>query len=172
MLALIRKYFRREDGTSTIEFVIILPVIMMLITSAVETGVLMTRFIMLERGLDIAVRDIRLGASPSVDDLVDDICDSARILPECQTSLIIDMQVVDENTWALPDPGAPCYNREEDIEPVTTFQYGTENEIMLIRACVIVDPLMPGAGFGEAMDNMSDGQFYITAASAFVNEPD
>lgn len=166
-----RRRCRDESGSSTVEFALMLPVLTLLMASAVELGIIMTRHVMLERAVDLAVRDIRLGATPSATELVNNICDRAVVIPECATSLVLDMSPIDEVTWDLPAQGTPCYNRQDDIEPATEFTHGVDNEIMLIRACVIVDPIMPWYGMGKAIDDLSGGDFYLTAASAFVNEP-
>ena len=61
-----RDTFRRnEDGSSSIEFVIVFPVIMWFVLTIFEMGLIATRMVMLEHGLDMAAREIRLG-SPAV----------------------------------------------------------------------------------------------------------
>jgi Flp pilus assembly protein TadG len=57
----LRRFHRSQDGSSTIEFVIMFPVIFTFFLSTFELGMLETRHVMLDRGLDIAVRAIRLG---------------------------------------------------------------------------------------------------------------
>lgn len=166
-----RRGLRDQSGSSTIETVLMLPVMLIMMTTAVELGVIMTRHVMLERALDVAIRDVRLGAKPTPDELKQEICDRAVILPDCMDSLVLDMAPIDQTTWTLPAQGTPCYNRTEDITPATSFSYSGNNEIMLIRACVITDPIMPWYGLGAAIDEGSDGQFYLTSSSAFVNEP-
>ena len=52
---------KEEDGTATIPFVIFLPFFLILVVSSLEMGLLMVRHVMLERGLDMAVRGLRLG---------------------------------------------------------------------------------------------------------------
>jgi len=169
--AFVRRARRDEDGSSTVEFALMLPVLMILMTTAVELGVIMTRHVMLERALDLSGREVRLGESATSGELVNAICDRAIVIADCNETLVLDMQPISTSNWSLPQQGTPCYNRSEDIEPVTEFTFGTDNEIMLIRACVIIDPMMPWLGLGEAIDDMSSGQFYLTTASAFVNEP-
>ena len=43
----LRRFRRREDGNPTVEFVVVFPVFMILMVSAVESGLLMTRQMML-----------------------------------------------------------------------------------------------------------------------------
>ena len=59
--------FRRDSaGNATIEFVVLFPFLIYMLFSIAEAGVLMTRTVMLDRGLDIAIRDLRLGLTPGV----------------------------------------------------------------------------------------------------------
>jgi hypothetical protein len=56
----LRKFLKSEDGNVTIEIVVLFPVFFMILVSVIEIGMLMTRNTMLGRGLDVAVRDLRL----------------------------------------------------------------------------------------------------------------
>ncbi len=56
-----RRRSPEEDGTATIPFLLFLPFFMMLVISSLEMGMLMLRHVMLERALDMSVRDLRLG---------------------------------------------------------------------------------------------------------------
>ena len=47
---------RREDGTAAMEFVLVIPVIMMIFMASFESGLLMTRSIMLEQSVDMTMR--------------------------------------------------------------------------------------------------------------------
>ena len=51
----LRRFLRREDGTASLEIVLVLPFFMMLFMSAYEGGMISMRHMMLERGLDLAV---------------------------------------------------------------------------------------------------------------------
>ena len=45
--------FRREDGTASVEFVMVVPVLLTVFMASFESGLLMTRSIMLEQAVDI-----------------------------------------------------------------------------------------------------------------------
>ncbi|MDW3118993.1 MAG: TadE/TadG family type IV pilus assembly protein [Roseovarius pacificus] len=54
--------FRRDDGgNASIEFVIIVPVFIALLVFSIELSLITLRHALLERGLDLTVRQIRLG---------------------------------------------------------------------------------------------------------------
>ena len=42
---------------------------------------------------------------------------------------------------------------------------------MLVRACILVKPVFPGAGIGADLARQLNGEYAIVATSAFMNEP-
>jgi len=56
-----RRWLKDESGAVVVDFAIMLPVFLMLMLSSVEMGMMTFRQTMLERGLDMAVRNLRLG---------------------------------------------------------------------------------------------------------------
>lgn len=164
---------RREDGASTIEFVILFPFFVLLVCSSLELGLLMVRHAMLERSMDISVRGLRLGTwqPPTHNELKEHICKNAAILPDCRNSLLIELRPVSTTTWQPLADGATCIDRSEEIQPVTEFRGGSSNEMMLIRACAKFDPFFPGTGLGKAIRKDDAGQYALIATTAFVNEP-
>ena len=165
--------FRREDGTATLEFVISLPVLMIIFTGSFESGLLMTRSIMLEQAVDRTMRELRLGhyPIPTAELLKDEICDRALIFTECRALIMIEMTRVTTATFTFPTTVTACINRDEDIQPVTALQIGQQNDIMLVRVCVIQNALLPGTGLGLGLKRDSGGGYALIAVSAFVTEP-
>ncbi|WP_212523991.1 TadE/TadG family type IV pilus assembly protein [Actibacterium sp. MT2.3-13A] len=164
---------RDERGSASIEFVLLFPIFMSLFLSSIEMGVVMIRQVMLERALDIAVRELRLGAWPNMtqDLLKQRICARAGIIPNCEDEMLLELRPVRAPDYTLPDPAATCRDRSANIQPVVTFRDGPENELMIVRACVLIDPIIPGSGLGMKMqENTRDG-FALVATSAYVNEP-
>lgn len=163
----------REDGAVTVEFVLYFPLFAAVFLWAFESGLLTLRQVMLDRGVDISVRNLRLGLwdDPTPEMLREAICQNSVIIADCDNVLLLELLPIDADTWALPAPGATCVNRDEDVQPVTTFVAGGLNQPMLVRACAIVDPIFPGTGLGQALAVDSSGGYAIIAASAFVNEP-
>ena len=72
----LRRRMGREDGNATIEFVILFPMVIFLLVSAVEVGFITIRHTMLDRAVDLTVRDIRLGTgnSPQYAEIRDAFC--------------------------------------------------------------------------------------------------
>ncbi len=170
------KVFKRDDkGHVTIEFVLIFPIFMIIMVSAVELGIMTLRYAFLERSLDVVVRDVRLntGATPDHDTLRDAICEQAAIIPDCANNLRLEMRTRDVRNWqAMPDSRL-CTNRAEEAEAVTdeNFQPGAENELMVLRACVKMKPLFPTTGLGAAFEKDAAGDLSLMVSNAFVQEP-
>lgn len=169
----LRRAWRAERGTATTEFVIVFPLFIAIFLTAIEAGIVMARQVMLERAVDMSVRDLRLGswAEPTVPDLRTRICERATIIRGCEETLLIELRPVDTATWSGLDMGVACINREEDITPATDFTPGTTNDLMLLRACLIADPIFPVNGLALTLPRDPSGGFRVAAVSAFVNEP-
>lgn len=168
----LRARLRDEAGTATVEFCIVFPVFMLVLCSMAETGTLMMRQVMLDRGVDIAVRDLRINTWPTVtqDLLRTRICDSVIALSDCKTSLVVEMTQIAKGA-SLPSAAAPCVDRAASVTPSVTFVQGKENQMMLVRACATFRPILPGVGLGLDLAKDRNGYYALTATSAFVVEP-
>ena len=173
LLRRLRRRLRREEGNSTIEFVIIFPIFMTIFISTFEAGMLMVRQVMLDRATDISVRALRLGswATPTHEQLKRNICNLSAILPDCMNSVLIELRPVSTTTWT-PLPSNPtCVDKDALIQPVTTFDGGQQNEMMLVRVCALVKPMFPTTGLGLRLPEEGDDYYALVSTSAFVNEP-
>lgn len=168
----LRRLGMSERGTASVEFVIYVPIFLAVFMASFESGLLTLRNVMLERAVDISVRNLRLGlwVDPTPEMLRDAICDASIIIPDCRNVLLMELIKVDRDTWTMPPPNATCVNRDEDIQPATQFVPGKQNELMVVKACAIFNPIFPTTGLGLKLIR-ADGGYAIMAASAFVNEP-
>lgn len=169
----LRRWFRREDGTATIEFVILFPMIMTLFLSAFEVGFFLVRAVLLDRAVDISVRSLRLGTlSPMTsDELKRQICNNALIFPDCMNAMMVELAPISTTAWNFPANQITCVQRDEAIQPVVDFLPGGQNEIMIVRACAILDPFFGTTPMVMDMPLDVSGGYAIAAASTFVNEP-
>jgi hypothetical protein len=169
----LRRYMIDDRASATLEFVLALPVVMAVFTASFESGLIMTRAIMLEQALDKTMRELRLGhyPIPSHQLLKSEICARSSLFRDCESSILIELQRINTATWALPATDAACIDRTEDIQPVTALQVGQQNDIMLIRVCIVQDLMFPRFGIGKRLPQDGLGGFGIVAVSAFVNEP-
>ena len=168
-----RRFFRREDGSATIEFAIFVPVVMLILFAGIEAGVITARHAMLERGMESTMRALRLGRIQPVtlDTLRERVCRNSVMLTNCRDTLLVELRRLDPDNVALPPGNAPCVNRSENTTPAVTLTPGVEHDLMLVRLCLIIDPLFPTSGRGLGLSLDDSGGFRMTAASVYVNEP-
>lgn len=167
------RVFRQDDeGAATIEFVLVFPVLLALVFSVIEAGWLMTRSMLLERGVSIAVRDLQLGYANALthNGLRDAICDHSGNLANCKRDLILEVVPMDVNA-SYPQNQANCIDRTGAINPKIDFNPGQRGEVVFVRACMIIDPIIPGMGLGLQMPKDASGGVQMVAYTAFMNEP-
>lgn len=172
--ASLRRFLRRDDGTASLEIVLVLPFFMMLFMSAYEGGMISMRHMMMERGLDLAVRDVRIGRlpDPTHAELKKRICNYASILPDCQNQLQLEMVVMDVRNWGTElDGPIKCIDRALTVQPAVQFSYGDNNQLMVLQVCTLFDPVAPTTGLGKYIPKKSGGAYALVATSAFVMEP-
>lgn len=166
---------REEDGTVTVEFAILFPAFIAIFLAAFESGLMMVRNVMLERGVDFAVRELRLGqpVPPTFDQLKNIICDNSLIIADCFDVVQLELQPIDMGTWVIPPGDARCIDQDANINPIddTTFIGGGNNELMLVRVCALFQPLFPSTVLGMQMPADGNGNYALVVSSAFVNEP-
>ncbi|NIY78224.1 MAG: pilus assembly protein [Rhodobacteraceae bacterium] len=168
-----RRHTKDEDGIATVEFVLVFPAFMFLMMGGYEIGYYSVTGAMLDRGLDLAVRDVRLGNMPSVTltRLKSATCEYARYVRKCEENIHIALEPVDARNFVRPDAIAACIDRSQNVTPNTTFSDGGENELMLVRACVNVDPIFPTTWLGAAMQRSEGSGYALVSTAGFVNEP-
>lgn len=166
--------WRDESGVASIEFVLAVPILLIIFSASFESGLFMTRSIMLERSLDMVMRELRLGHYPGADAalLKTEICKRTIVFNDCATALTLDMQKISTSTWALPTTGITCADRTLAVQPATTLNLGQQNDLVLVRACIVADAIFPTTGIGLGLTRTTSGGGYaIVAVSAFANEP-
>lgn len=171
----LRRFWRDDRATASIEFVIMFPVVITLFIAVVETGLILTRQVLMERSLDEAVRILRLakGLVLTADDIEEAICANTRAIPRCDEVLVVDLRRIDRASYDIPSPDVLCVNRNDlTVRPANLFQQGAGDDLVLIRTCAIIDRVLPFSGFGLNLVRDDTGGLHITAASVFVNEPD
>lgn len=171
--ALIPARLRREDGTATMEFVLVIPLIMMIFMASFESGLLMTRSIMLEQSVDMTMRELRLGHFASVTNhlLKKEICSRTIIFPDCMTNMKIEMERVSTATFNIPVEPPHCINKKQTAEPVVSMGSIGDNDLMMVRVCVTLQAMFPSTGIALNLPLDSDGGYGLVARTAFVAEP-
>ncbi len=161
-----RRFVRAEKGAITAEYVIGFPVIFLMVMAILELSFLMMRSTMLQRGLDLTLREVRLGTiiNPTVTALEQAVCSRISIFPDCETSLVLEFTEVNRTTFDMPGPSEPCTRRSVEFmqqRAAEIYDTGEADSLMVVRACVVVDTITPF---------LSD-VFRLSARSAFGHEP-
>ena len=169
----LRGFSRKEDGQMVIEFALGVPLIFTIFMTSVEMGVYSMRQMWLDRGLDVTIRQVRLstGDPDSHDELKEMICDQAGFLPDCDTTLRLEMMPVDLREFSGFGLQADCVDTSEPVTPVRQFVAGAEHQLMLLRACYRFNPVFPTTGLGREFVKDGSGRVKMVSFSAFVQEP-
>ncbi|WFE74300.1 TadE/TadG family type IV pilus assembly protein [Roseinatronobacter sp. S2] len=170
------RFRHNDDGAATVEFVILFPLILAMMLGAIDLGITMVRQVMLDRAVDITVRDVRLGkiGTNSADRMSDLICANSMMLPNCASNITVEMMPVNTSDFSGLDGPFPCIDDQQQITPAVTFDPGAgggAQELMLLRICVVAEPFLRVTGLFSGLDINPDGQLVLTSRSAFVNEP-
>lgn len=180
-----RAFRREEDGNMTIEFVIVLPLIFSIFMMSFESGLLMIRSVMLERAVDMTMRELRLGMIPNrtADELKTRICNRTVVINNCNASIRIEMIRVDMTNWNMPTDIPACVDRSQAIQSPELFapNGGGQHELMLTRVCVLQKAIFPTLGLSDQFvglgrgltggQTVNQGEYGLIVMSSFVNEP-
>ncbi len=167
------KFRAEEKGTVGTEFVIAIPILLTIFMASFESGMVMVRAILLEHAVDMTMRDLRLGHLPGADSdmLKEAICERTIVFADCQENIMIEMRRVSTSTWSMPSTPITCVDREENVQPVLTLQIGQQNDVMMVRVCIMQNLMFPTTGLGLAMTPDPQGGVGLITESAFVTEP-
>jgi TadE-like protein len=185
MMHRLRNFLGDESGTATIEFVLLVPIILTIFFASFESSFYMIRSVMLERSVDIVVRDIRLGTLTNLNHklLKQKFCETSALVysvDACVAKMRIWMQPINTATFSMVTPQRYCMDKSAavnpDVAPPTgEFAYGSDNDIMLLQICLLEEPLFPttivGAALVAANGNGDDENYGLVVTSVFVNEP-
>ncbi|MFT5342882.1 MAG: hypothetical protein ACI9BH_002098 [Paracoccaceae bacterium] len=169
----LRRFRRSEKGSATVEFAITFPIMLLFLLSGIELSFVNLRHSMLERAVDLTVRDIRLGTgtAPQHDEIKNMICVRAGFIDNCADNLRLEMIQVDPRNWTAIPAEADCTDKSVEVAPVRAFVNGLDNELMILRACAKFDPVFPTSGLGADLASGTGGQYALVSTTAFVQEP-
>ena len=106
----LRRFRRKEDGHMVIEFALAVPLMFTLFMTSVELGIYSVRQGFLDRGLDMAVRNVRLntGANYSHGDIKTMVCEFSGFLDDCDSALKLEMMPVSARSFSGFAHGPEC----------------------------------------------------------------
>lgn len=169
-----RAFLRDEDGSAhTIEFVLWVPLFLILVFATIEMGAMSMRHTQLERALDSTVRMVRLGGDEDLTHTVlkQNICDNAPLLADCESTLQLEMIPLDLRAWNSPPTSADCVDTSEVVNPLRQFDAGQDNDLMYLRACYKYVPIAPTGMLAGSLYADEQGFTRVVSFSAFVQEP-
>lgn len=168
-----RRFWHDREGSASVEIAIVLPLVLTLLIMGAEAGNTALQRISLERAVDIAVRDVRLGNLPqgtTHQQFRAHVCDRAMMLAACEERLLIEMRVIQTSNFALPAGDAPCIDLAQPIMPATSFTVGSGENVMYLRACYLMRPIFPTTSMGLQLPLDASGMFALRTVTGFVNE--
>lgn len=185
MMQGLRDFVGDERGTATIEFVLLVPIVLTIFFASFESSFYMIRSVMLERSVDIVVREIRLGTLTNLNHrlLKQRFCETSALVfsvDACVDKMRVWMQPINTATFSMVTPQRYCMDKSAAIDPLIDppsgeFAYGSDNDIMLLQICLLEEPLFPttivGAALVGANGNGDDENYGLVVTSVFVNEP-
>lgn len=179
MIARLRNWLRArlggEEGAVTVDFVLMLPMVLTIFFASVEASMMQMRIGMMDRAMELTVRDLRigsLGVGISHEKLRKVYCDYSMMIPNCERHLKLELSIIDRQNWEGFPELVQCLDRLEEIDPDSINIISTlPNDIVAIRACMVFEPFFPSSRYGLRMRRDESGGIQLATMSAFVNEP-
>lgn len=169
----LRDFTIAATGVAAIEFGVVGPVFLALVFGTFETGGLLVRSMTLDRALDKAVRVVRVkGGVTTISQAQfrDMVCDGLLMFSSgCKTNLTVEMTVV-KSTAGFPSASAPCVSRVAP-NPTVNYSSGSRSDMIYVRSCLLVDPMLPLIASGLGFPRNASGGFHVISTSGFMNEP-
>ncbi|MEM1346256.1 MAG: hypothetical protein AAGI34_16965 [Pseudomonadota bacterium] len=180
-----QRFVGDERGAVTAEFVVLFMPLCYMLFMIAELSVYMTRQALLERGLNMAVRDLRLGAlevpglaegaepteAQSAAAFRARICEGAFLLTECNDRLRIEVTPFETFT-EFGESGFICPNTfDPDLSPMDLYTPVSRQQLTLVKACLVSSPIFPGVGLGAQMDWIEGSGYANVSRTAFISEP-
>lgn len=179
-MAALRGYLNRMCGLGgdrsaavAIEFAILCPIFIALLMSAFDIGWLITKTTLLDRALDLTIRQIRTGAATAPTSqaaMKTMICGYMYGVSDCNSVMTVEMTRITGPT-DYPSTTATCVDRSAQVAPVVNFTQGARSDIMYVRACMITNALTPYIGIALRFVKDAQGGYSIVSSSAYMNEP-
>lgn len=169
----LRQFGRNDDGNMVVEFALAIPVVFTIFLTSVEMGVYALRQNFLDRGLDMAVRNVRLntGVNYTHNDIKTMVCDFSGFLKDCDGALKLEMNPINPRSFVAFAGSADCADISLPVTPSRSFVHGSEHQLMMIRACYMFEPVFATTGLGYALTKDGSGRSKMVSMSGFVQEP-
>jgi Flp pilus assembly protein TadG len=154
---------RSDKGAATIEFAILAVPFFMLFIGILEVSLCFFFENTLVRGMELAVRDVRIGTNFDINAFKTKVCAEAAVIPDCTGTVYVRLM---ETTSVSPvDSQKVCRDGQSGITGVIT----QPETIVTAVGCLkwkLFTPLM-----SQFLQTSNDGTRAIAVAFAFRTEP-
>lgn len=176
------RFLRDEDGAVTIPALFWIVFYLFVLFSAIDMAVVFTKQVLLDRATEATGRIVRLSLQPKVDEEVlrNSICRHAGFFgKDCLQRVSVETFSVDKTNWSSSIDNHPLrcvdFSDTDNPPPAATLEGGAPNQLVLMRVCLRVKPMMIDDFFAQAMLSASPlntpGEFALVSTTAFVIEP-
>lgn len=167
----LRRLMHDNSGVTVIEFAMVAGPFFALLIAAVQTTLIFFASQVLESGVADAARLIRTGQAQNQEMnasmFKQAVCDNIYGLLDCENGLMIDVRTID--SFGSADVGRPINRITREVEDDFRFAPGAGGDIVVVRAFYEWPLIFPTLGVSPA--NLASGNFLLSSAAAFRNEP-
>lgn len=167
------RFERAQSGATAVEFGLIGPLFLGLCLTIFDLGGMVLQSTLLDRALDKAVRVVRVNGGVttiSQTQFRDSVCGGMLMYSSgCASHLTVEMTVI-KTTSNFPATSATCVSKTAPA-PTVGYATGARSDMIFVRTCLSVAPLMPLVGNGLGLPRNASGRFDLVASSGFMNEP-
>ncbi len=167
-----RRFLRNQSGQIAIEFTVLFPILFSALLIAIELGLYTLQQTMLDRALDLAVREVRVDSTQehSHASIKRMICDNETFFSDCDTELMLELSVVDPRGFSGFSSARNCADRATPVNPMHSYNPSNGHALMLVRACYVFDPIFPVTRLWQSGATGTENGIMMTSTSVFVQE--
>ncbi len=173
LLSQLRRFRIARSGTTAVEFALIAPLFLGMTFTTFEAGGLLIRSMMLDRALDKAVRTVRVKGGVTTitqTQFRDSVCSGLLMFSSgCAQRLTVEMTVI-KSASSFPSTAMTCVSKTAP-NPTVNYATGARSDMVYVRTCLAVDPMLPIVATGLGLPRNESGQFSVMASGGFMNEP-
>ncbi|KEO55485.1 TadE/TadG family type IV pilus assembly protein [Thioclava indica] len=168
-----------ESGAVTIPSLLWIVFLFFILLSTIEMSVMFMKKTLLDQRVALTSRVMQLGldGKPDEETLKNSICSNLTFLQDCRNNIAVETFSVDQTDWSstLDGKAVNCEISKDSTDPLPpkNIEYGTGDQIMIMRVCLRVKPIIPDTPFAKAMTAAWPwgDQYALVTTTAYVNEP-
>ncbi len=149
--AALGRFGRDQSGTSTVQYVLMIPLVFAILLLALDSGLSTMRAALMDRAMDMTARSIRNGtlASPTIGNIRTDLCARMTMFPNCATTLKVQIYSVERATFTMPATTPACADSGSAVAPVRRYTPGGASNLAVVRACMEISTFTPTGLIGR-----------------------